>query len=152
MRTLSGARLVQAGVAAVMGCPSESVSVPVSTSRPRTVRRVSCAGEIAMLSATCWTTTFTLSRVVSDCARTNVVPLPIAVMTPVPLTAATAGLGLVHVTVGDAMALLRRPNAGTGQGGQGMTHAERPPSGADAGRAAAPDGAALVPVPNPTQP
>src|SRR2546426_2448465 len=111
MRTLSGARLVQAGVAAVMGCPSESVSVPVSTSRPRTVRRVSCAGEIAMLSATCWTTTFTLSRVVSDCARTNVVPLPIAVMTPVPLTAATAGLGLVHVTVGDAMALLRRSNA-----------------------------------------
>ena len=111
MCTLSGARLVQAGVAALIGLPSESVSVAASVARPRTVRSVSTAGETAMLSATCWTTTFTLSRIVSDCARTNAVPLPIAVVRPVPLTVAIAGLGLVHVIAGDAMGLLRRSNA-----------------------------------------
>src|SRR5260370_6672327 len=111
MCTLSGARLVQAGVAALIGLPSESVSVAANVARPRTVRTVSIAGEIAMLSATCCTTTFTLSRIVSDCARTNAVPSLLAVMRPVPLAVATAGLGLVHVIAGAAMGLLRRSQA-----------------------------------------
>src|SRR5260370_6356663 len=111
MCTLSGARLVQAGIAALIGLPSESVSVAANVARPRTVRSVSIAGEMAMLSATCCTTTFTLSRMVSDCARTNAVPSPLAVMRPVPLAAATAGLGLVHVIAGAAIGLLRRSDA-----------------------------------------
>src|SRR5260370_24493354 len=111
MCTLSGARLVQAGVGALMGLRSESVRVGASVARRRTVRTVSIAGEIAMLSGTCCTTTFTLSRIVSDCARTNAVPSLLAVMRPVPLAVATAGLGLVHVIAGAAMGLLRRSDA-----------------------------------------
>src|SRR6267378_4450547 len=104
MRALSDARLVHTGEAAPICWFSESRTVAMSVSRPRTVRRVSLAGEIPMPAATCCTTTRTLSRAGPTVAatRTHVAPLARAVTTPVGLTVAIVSR-LLQATVGDVI-------------------------------------------------